>query len=88
MQINVESFFWTSFNNPAKYAAFLDFNGDGIINTADNLQFQTARLRDATRRPASGNHIPRVGSSGSSRPSLVARLYNVAPRTTWPAQGQ
>jgi sugar lactone lactonase YvrE len=33
--------FRTAFNNPAKYAAFLDFNGDGVINFADNLQFRS-----------------------------------------------
>jgi hypothetical protein len=33
--------FRSAFNNPAKYAAFLDFNGDGIINTGDNLQFRS-----------------------------------------------
>ncbi len=30
----------TSFNNPASYAAPLDFNGDATVNTTDNLQFR------------------------------------------------
>jgi hypothetical protein len=32
----------SAFNKPvgAGYQAFLDFNGDGVINTIDNLQFR------------------------------------------------
>jgi hypothetical protein len=32
--------FRRAFNNPAKYAAFLDFNGDGVIDATDNVQFR------------------------------------------------
>ena len=42
--------FRSSFNNPAKYAAYLDFNGDGVINTADNLQFRSRFNKSLTWR--------------------------------------
>jgi hypothetical protein len=33
--------FRTAFNNAAAYKAYLDFNGDGLINSGDNLAFRT-----------------------------------------------
>ena len=30
-----------AFNNPANYKAYFDFNGDGLINSGDNLQFRS-----------------------------------------------
>jgi len=33
--------FRTSFNNPANYKAFLDYNGDGLIGSGDNFQFRS-----------------------------------------------
>jgi hypothetical protein len=33
--------FRTDFNNPANYKAFLDYNGDGLVGSGDNLQFRS-----------------------------------------------
>ena len=35
------AFFRSAFNNPANYAAALDFDGNGIINSGDNFAFRT-----------------------------------------------
>ena len=40
--------FRASFNNAANYKPFFDFDGDGLINTADNLQFRNCFNRPLT----------------------------------------
>ena len=38
----------TTFNRPAAYNPILDFNGDGVVNTGDNLQFRNRFNRPLT----------------------------------------
>ena len=40
--------FRAAFNNAANYKSWFDFNGDGVINTADNLQFRNRFNRPLT----------------------------------------
>ena len=40
--------FRASFNTPANYRAYYDFNGDGLVETVDNLQFRNRFNRPLT----------------------------------------